>query len=230
MRSADYTFGQTLIDVGNAADMVPPKGWRVGLGHRHNDNYGGPNPYANINLQGVRTADGVKNMSQMALEAYSLQSGRSVIQHRNSKNGGECIGYMGAKTSDASFFKNAIVPAATCLELPPANEWCNLVASQVTIDHGVLSVQNTTGTYDKSVAATVTCTAPTRIRLKFGQDILQLGGGVQSTLSTTPAAQGGLVSFPAGDTPIQVNSQLTVPPLAGAGVLAASTVLTVEFQ
>ena len=231
--NATYLIQQEIIDLPGSS-YVPPPGWYVGIGHRHNaggscTSVGG---CANLVNVGEQTTDGVKSMSQLAVAAYNAGAGRLVeLRHFGSPNGGECVGYFASSgsSSDPSSWAGAMVPAASCYEIPGANEWCDLITSSVVIDHGVISVQNTTATGDQSMGATVRCTAPMNIRLKFGQDVLELGGGVQSRLSTTPAAQGSKVEFPAGDTLIQVNSHLTVPPMVDAGSLSASTVLTVEY-
>jgi len=228
--SALYHITQGVIDIGPGSDVIVPYSRVVGIGHRHN--VAGSSPVANLYPEGFVRVPQTPPMTigEAALLAYERgQKSLTVIGHGSGPNGGECVGYFGAPREAMTPWATAIVPAASCFELPPGNQWCDLVGSSLIIDHGVVTVLNTTGTYDKSVAATVTCTAPTNIRLRFGQDVLKLGGGVESTLSTTPAAQGGLVSFAAGDTQIQVNSRMTVPPRAGAGVLAASTILTVEY-
>lgn len=222
--SADYTFTQRLVDIGPDGDSLAPAGWDLSLGHKHNVNSGSPTwgyySYDSVKIRANET------YSQAGIRAYNAARGTLTIHHGGGPNGNECIGYRAA-SANATLFSLTRAPGGTCYQLPPGQEWCEIVESALEINHGVITVKNTTGNYDKSVAATVTCTAPMRIHLQFGQDSLALGGGVTSQLSTTPGPRANLN---AGQSMISVNSKLTVPNNATPGDFARNTVLYITYD
>ncbi|SPZ62968.1 Uncharacterised protein [Serratia quinivorans] len=166
-------------------------------------------------------------MSTAALRAFAKGQTVGIVHHDGKGNGGECVGYVGARATGLPW-SAAIFPPGSCVYAPPGRDWCSIVEPTIELDHGTIRLSD--GAVDRTVAGvTVNCTAPMTVRLAFGEDVLTLSSGVTSRLATQFQGGSEWVHMNAGDNAGSIMSDLRLNG-AAAGSYAASTIMYVLYQ
>lgn len=222
--SANYHIKQGIVEVGPAGDQVLEYPFRVGLGHRH-DAFPGGSDVAMFQGSPIDYGNGSLTISQIALKAYERQGSITMISHAGAGNGNECVGYY-ASTTDARPWSSVIFPPGTCVSAPPGNEWCKLITPTIEIDHGVINVGVGNHTAESNVS--VQCSAPMKVKLTFGKDVINFAQGLSSKLSI-PSANNSWVQYQSGVNYTDIRSDLSSTQSVKAGVYSESTVLFIDY-
>ncbi|EMH4138333.1 hypothetical protein ACTVNX_03680 [Serratia nevei] len=224
--TSEYRFKQQLVDIGALADMPAPPGSWTGLTHKH-INYRGAAAQAQVTAQvgHVKVITG-ETIGQAAVRAYnSGAQGVNIMWHIGEQDTRECIGYMNGP-QPISPWDSVIMPVGSCVFVPPAEQFCNISSPSVSLEHGILTLGmgDSTASYDMSLI----CTAPMKIRISFGQDVVLLSNGLRSKLAV-PAAVNGFVSMLAGTNKTEITSTINVPKNAKTGQFSGSSVVYIEY-
>jgi hypothetical protein len=137
----------------------------------------------------------------------------------------ECVGFVYQASTNELHNMNHYI-GGVCNAAPPADEWCEITTPTVTLDHGMLVMGYGTPT-EVVERASVMCTAPMTLKIKFGTDVLELGTGVKATLDVPGGSD---LEAPAGDSTFQIRSKLTVLPDSTPGEYSGQTIVTLQYQ
>lgn len=230
--SAIYHIKQQLVEVGDASEVPAPLGGYMIMGHRHytseSTSYwtsGNDRIYANV-VAG-------QTIGEAARALYKNKgAGKTTLQHVGGPNHfGECVGYAWGRSAPISDpWESVIFPPGTCVYVPPGNEWCQILTPQIILDYGQVSIspggnQNLRKTEDISIE----CTAPMNVRVVFGEDVIKLGAGVQSSLGMLNIVD-GKISLNQGINKQIVSSDLSVTEITRAGDYSGSTVAYITYH
>lgn len=229
-QSATYDFTQSVIDIGPAADIVPPmlKNGGMCLRHRHDGYPGGRDvlsactafPLVNQEPEGHMT------LGELAMKSYNSGAAAETYEyHGGEGNGGECLGYVYGDTDQP--WSTAIFPPGTCVYAPPGQDWCSLESPALVLDHGAISLTDASG-HTATDRLQIQCSAGMTVRLSLvGHTDGRLGIGDEgaSQLSTSGGALGEPISLVGGENSVDITSTLQGVPV---GSWVASGVLMLE--
>jgi len=233
-KTATYTGTMAVMDIGSATDVPVPVGWMVGIGHRHDNFPGGSDlvrmqdPGAACNSYGCTiVAKSNMTLGQAAMAAYRKWGVSSFsINHTGEGNGGECVGFLAAATFESSSWGSAMMPPGSCIYAPPGENWCKMITPEITLNHGVLSLDEAAG-HRRSTLVDIKCTVGTTVKLRLmnNESYIDLKNGLRSNIfieGRTPAPAVKL-NLQAGNNMVNVSDQLTgvITPgsFYGSGVL-----------
>lgn len=223
-----YNFGQTLVDIGPSADILPNRK-NICFGHRHADLDG--NDYAGC--AGVSSL--IRKGETIGAAARRLHSGTAGSKTREVHEGRldvtECIGYFAADSNMPkpywSSWESAVFPAGSCIYVPPASHWCKLISPTLVLDHGTISLKEADG-HSAEDSLSVQCSSGTTVRLKLidDQDYIPLTPNGKAYLTIDGKASGSLFALPGGSSTLAVKDKLSN--LTLGGVYYGSSILVIE--
>ncbi|CAI2473328.1 Uncharacterised protein [Serratia proteamaculans] len=230
--SAIYHIKQQLVEIGEASEMSVPTNGYIIMGHRHFESAtssywtsGNDMIYSRMRV-GQTVGDGAR-------ELYNTKGkGKNTLQHVNGPNNfGECVGYAwGSSAPISKPWESVVFPPGTCTYVPPGNEWCQILTPEVTLDHGQLSILPSGAQVSNEKAdIAIECTSPMSVRVIFGEDVVNLGAGVQSSLSL-PKASGGLILLNGGVNHEIISSDLLIQKFASPGDYSGSTIVYINYH
>lgn len=225
---ANYTFGQTLVDIGASADILPNRKY-ICFGHRHGDVDG--NDYAGCAGVSSTIRNG-ETIGQAALRLHSGTAGSKTSEfHEGRANATECIGYFASDSNMPkpywSSWESAVFPAGSCIYVPPASHWCKLISPTLVLDHGTISLKEADG-HSAEDSLSVQCSSGTTVRLKLigDQDYIPLTPNGKAYLTIDGKAPGSLFALPGGSSTLAVKDKLSN--LTLGGIYSGSSVLVIE--
>ncbi|OKP28064.1 hypothetical protein BSQ40_12700 [Serratia fonticola] len=224
---ANYTFSQTLVNIGSSADILPNRKY-ICFGHRHGDPDG--NDYSACSISSlIRTGE---TIGQAARRLYAGNAGsKTSVFHEGRANATECIGYY---ASDSGLpkpywrpWETVVFPAGSCVYVPPASHWCKLISPTLVLDHGTISLKEAEG-HSAEDSLNVQCSSGTTVRLKLigDQDYVPLTPGGKAYLTIDGKAPGSLFALPGGSSTLAVKDKLS--DLTLGGVYYGSSILVIE--
>ena len=217
-----YNIYQKIMEIGPATDYVPPAGWLVGFGRKYRygwacrytpeDTTACPY-YVDLDTKGMSTADGVKTIGTLAMEAYNRYAG--TITMAMSSDGSpysdpepSCFAYIGIAGYGADDASQAVFPAG-CAVGPPTYEWCKVKTPEIEFDHGSLTANQAEGS-TLTVQMKVSCTTATAVKFNLPTNDKYLymdEGKAEITVNDLPL--GTKINLPTGDNILPVKDQLT---------------------
>ncbi|WP_434461843.1 PapG chaperone-binding domain-containing protein [Serratia plymuthica] len=177
--SATYYISQQLVEIGDASEIPIPGYGYIIMGHRHFRSE--KQSYWTPGQDQVYAVASTGTVGEAARKLY-MERGRqkNTLSHMNGPNEfGECVGYAwGISAPIVEPFESAILPAGTCIKVPPGPEWCKMTTPELRIDHGILSLENSEGN-KASGNIVIECTVGMTIKLSLiGSDgRINLGSG-----------------------------------------------------
>ncbi|CUZ26643.1 hypothetical protein I5K87_19525 [Serratia marcescens] len=230
--SAIYHIKQELIEIGDASEIPVPGPGYIIMGHRHFDSTTSSYWTSGNDKVYKRTTIG-QTVGEAARDLYYTQGAKkNTLQHVNGPNNlGECVGYAwGVAAPISRPWESVIFPPGTCTYVPPGRDWCQIVTPEVVLDHGQLSIlPNGTQMSNKTADMDIDCTSPMSVRVVFGDDVVNLGVGIQSSLKLARENKDGFISLNAGVNHEVVSSDLTIQKFASSGDYSGSTVVFITY-
>jgi hypothetical protein len=234
--TADYTVtyqdDSSLDNLSALQAKVPQEMAKFGIFHRHlNWNSTIPEMGGSDKVVQVRE----KNLTWIQVaklfrDSYGL-SGTVIMQHGAGPNGNECVGLIGATSAFRPPWSEAFVPPfpqAQCVGTPPANNWCALKTSEITLDYGTLTSDKAVGA-KKSANVIVECTDAIDYTLRLrGKGEIPLSNGMNVTLTANNSPLVSTTLHGAkGDNSVTIEGTLNGTPVDGA--FTGSEVLMVSY-
>ncbi len=227
-RYIKYEYTESAIEIGSAGDIVIPNTWPVGIAHKHYVSKMDSNPLARIEGFGNVTGNGVRTISDLAMEVYRAKR-NNTIGHIGYMGGDipECLGYVAAATRVFTPWSDAIYPAGMCLIVPPPQQWCNIITPKVEIDHGTISIKEA----ESSIAegkVSIQCSSGTKVKVRFINDepYIKLAPTGLAYISVNGYAMGSVFNMMAGVNILNLTSRLFG--VKNAGNYFGSAIMVIE--
>lgn len=226
--TATYYFSQTTVEIGPSADILPNRKY-ICFGHRHlfssNDSAAGCGETSSPIKVG-------ETIGQAALRLYAGDAGLiTKVGHVGELDKGECIGYFAADSNsqlpNTNPWATAVMPAGSCIYVPPASNWCKLISPTLVLDHGTISLKEADG-HSAEDSLNVQCSSGTTVRLKLigDQDYIPLTPNGKAYLTIDGKAPGSLFALPGGNSTLAVKDKLSH--LTLGGIYYGSSILVIE--
>ncbi|WP_148666817.1 hypothetical protein [Serratia marcescens] len=125
-RYMKYEYTESVIEIGSAGDVVVPDKWFVGIAHKHYESKSS-NPIARIEGFGNVSGNGVRTISDLAMEVYRGKQNNAIL-HSGYLGGDipECLGYVAAASRVLTPWSGTLYPAGMCLIVPPPSNGATL--------------------------------------------------------------------------------------------------------
>lgn len=149
---SNYYVTQKIMEIGSAADVVPPVQYEVGLITRRADNRGTREGsyWVEQNAYNLRT------LSELSLSIYPGESAMFYdISHAI------CSGWGYQPSAYFDWGSQQYMPMG-CVAITPGSEWCKITTPEIELDHGTITLKEAEGS-SASANVGVTCTTPTSV-------------------------------------------------------------------
>lgn len=149
---SNYYVTQKIMEIGSAADVVPPVQYEVGLITRRPDNIGTREGsyWVEQNAYDART------LSELSLGVYP---GDSTMFYDLSH--AFCSGWGYQPSAFFAWGSQQYLPMG-CVAITPGSEWCKITTPEIELDHGTITLKEAEGS-SASANVGVTCTTPTSV-------------------------------------------------------------------
>lgn len=207
----NYYVTQKLLEIGPAADLVPPAGRYVAFSHKHYDEPGAiPNSGAPV---ASRMTNGKDTVGQIAIALYNETGKYSTYVYHSAYSPvyqpDECVGYFLLVGSDYKEPWGSVKTPGGCIAVPPADEWCKIITPEILLDHGVVTLKDAEGS-SASATMKLRCTTPTAVKFNLitSEKYVYLDEGkAEIQINNLPLKT--KVNLPSGDSSLPIKDLLT---------------------
>lgn len=149
---SNYYVTEKIMEIGSAADVIPPYQSQIGLITRRADNKGTREGsyWVEQNSYYIRT------LSELSLGVYP---GDSTMFYDQSH--AYCSGWGYQPGAFFAWGSQQYLPMG-CVAITPGSEWCKITTPEIELDHGTITLKEAEGS-SASANVGVSCTTPTSV-------------------------------------------------------------------
>lgn len=228
----DYTFGQTLVDIGASTETLANRKY-ICFGHRHA--YKDGNSYAACIFNSpIKSGETIGQAARRLHTENNIGNVTTILRMGGvDPHVSDCIGYFAidseitATYPNWSLWSSAVYPAGSCASTPTVSNWCKLISPTLVLDHGAISLTQAEG-HSAEDSLSIQCNSSATVQLKLvgGLDYIPLTPNGKAYLSIDGKAPGSVISLPYGNSTLAVTDKLSN--LSQSGVYYGSSILVLE--
>lgn len=205
-------YNTVVAEVGAASEEITYEGWNITL---YVISRGGPgdtvfnNGVSNVTGAPIERADGRKSIGEQVMATYE----KAADKYKNgwlayaSYAPHHCLSWGEALElrSPLSFFRGPV----TCIDFPPATEWCKITTPEILLDHGTITLKQAEGSTATSQMG-VRCTTQMAVAFNLITDdkYVYLDEG-KSEIKINNLPLKSKIELPQGDSTLPVKDYLT---------------------